>query len=67
MNTSKQFTIETAIKEAKGLVYGKIGKQIVCVDMVKGRSESEVLSEEDWNDVVNDLFFDTIYWETGSF
>lgn len=67
MNTSKQFTIETAIEKAKDLVYDKIGKRVVCIDMVKGRSECAVLSEEEWNDVVNDLFFDTIYWETGSF
>ena len=62
MNTLKQFTIQTAIEEAKGLVYCKIAKQIAW-----GYPESEILSKEDQNDVVNDLLFDTIYWETGSF
>lgn len=58
------YTIETAIEEARSQVFAAIGRSVVCTDMIKGRNNWETLSAEEWNEIVSDLYCDTIYWET---
>ncbi len=62
--TVKDKTVAMAVVAAMATVREKTKNpsESLCMDMLKGRSESEVITTEQMSDLVNLLVDDTLYW-----
>lgn len=63
--TFKQYTLDDACNTAKTILQSKYNYKQLCVDLLKGKSETELLTTVEMGELVQELVDDTIYWAGG--
>lgn len=60
--TLKQHTLDDVCNAAKLILQSKYNYNQLCVDKLKGKSETELLTTAEMSKLVQDLVDDTLYW-----
>ncbi len=60
--TLKQHTLKNVCDAAKEILKSKHNYDKLCVDLLKGKNESELLTTVEMSELVNKLVDDTLYW-----
>lgn len=63
--TVKQHTLDDACNAAIAILKRKYKYDQLCTDMLKGKSETELLTTVEMSELVHDLVDDTVYWAGG--
>ena len=63
--TVKQHTLDDACNAAKAILQREYKYNQLCTDMLKGKSETELLTTVEMSKLVQDLVDDTVYWAGG--